>query len=338
MGFFDRFLGSNTITVNNNPTGLTGTNGQAIPVPNIQAQPVTINQNQPGLSTGLVGQNGQPVAVPSFAPAPTRQQLEPTVQIPKPQPIYASVSMYNPYDARQTKANPDGIMASGKKAYAGAVATNDRDIPYGTKVIINGKEYTVEDHMNERFNYVGARSAKPGTDPLAQGRIFDIVNMGDVASSWQFGRQKLEYTLKDYPEKSTALSKDGNWISLDGTLDFGGIESGVAGASEDFNQRSSQGLSINPLKLAAAIPQGLARFGASAALTALGGNNELAIDETASDVEKTIQSFLFSDEPVKDFATRIAEAEQTINTGAFGISGGKASLPLAMVQLLVVKH
>lgn len=104
----------------------------------------------------------------------------------------ASVSSYNPFSANQTHANPDGIMASGKKAYVGAVATNDRDIPLGTKVNIGGKTYVVEDHMNPRFNYGS------GTDPLAKTRMFDLVNL--KGTSKQFGRQDLAYSTSYKPK------------------------------------------------------------------------------------------------------------------------------------------
>lgn len=40
---------------------------------------------------------------------------------------------------------PGTIMASGKQCYVGAVAMNS--VPLGTKVVIDGKEYTVEDRM-----------------------------------------------------------------------------------------------------------------------------------------------------------------------------------------------
>jgi len=47
-------------------------------------------------------------------------------------------------------------MASGKWPYVGAVATSDRSIAFGTKVVIDGKEYVVEDRtalwVNEQFD------------------------------------------------------------------------------------------------------------------------------------------------------------------------------------------
>jgi hypothetical protein len=40
-------------------------------------------------------------------------------------------------------------MASGKRVYEGAVANNCH--PFGTKIKVNGKTYTVEDRMNKRY-------------------------------------------------------------------------------------------------------------------------------------------------------------------------------------------
>lgn len=40
---------------------------------------------------------------------------------------------------------PGSIMASGKEVYVGAVAYND--VPLGTRVVIDGVEYTVEDRV-----------------------------------------------------------------------------------------------------------------------------------------------------------------------------------------------
>ena len=45
--------------------------------------------------------------------------------------------------SRCTAPYNDGIFASGRKVYVGGVAINW--LPFGTKVLIDGKEYTVED-------------------------------------------------------------------------------------------------------------------------------------------------------------------------------------------------
>ena len=48
------------------------------------------------------------------------------------------------YTLQETGFN-DGIMASGKKVYVGAVAVSDRTISLGSKITIDNKQYTVED-------------------------------------------------------------------------------------------------------------------------------------------------------------------------------------------------
>jgi hypothetical protein len=54
--------------------------------------------------------------------------------------------------ARITCYEDKGIMASGKYVYAGAIATSDRTIPFGTKIIYKGKTYMVEDRTNKRIH------------------------------------------------------------------------------------------------------------------------------------------------------------------------------------------
>jgi 3D (Asp-Asp-Asp) domain-containing protein len=44
-----------------------------------------------------------------------------------------------------------GIMASGKRVYDGAIAAS-RSIPFGTKIRIRGKIYTVEDRLSLKYD------------------------------------------------------------------------------------------------------------------------------------------------------------------------------------------
>lgn len=60
----------------------------------------------------------------------------------------ATVTSYSELDSCHY---PNCIMASGKRAYVGAVAC-PRDIPLGTKVTIDGSEYTCEDKTALRYN------------------------------------------------------------------------------------------------------------------------------------------------------------------------------------------
>ncbi len=52
-------------------------------------------------------------------------------------------------DPLQCDDTPD-IMASGKTVYEGAIANNC--LPFGTKVLIDGNYYTVEDRMNSKYS------------------------------------------------------------------------------------------------------------------------------------------------------------------------------------------
>lgn len=218
----------------------------------------------------------------------------------------ASVSSYDPFDEAQTRPGGKGIMASGKKAYDGAVATNDRSIPLGTKVTLGGKEYTVEDHMNSRFNY------KTGTDPLAQQKMFDLVNLN--GTSKQFGRQTLDYSHPTTPSAGPVTSSD--------------ISQTPKSASVGFDQTEGKP-SIDPLGFLKGIGQSIARVGGSAALT-LANTPEMPVDTTAPAWQQNIQKGIFGDKPVESFATRIAKTE--VNAQGAGL--GKASLPLAFAGVL----
>ena len=55
--------------------------------------------------------------------------------------ITAEVTAYSEFDSCHY---PNCVMASGKRAYVGAIAC-PRNIPLGTKVVIDGAEYTCED-------------------------------------------------------------------------------------------------------------------------------------------------------------------------------------------------
>ena len=73
-------------------------------------------------------------------------------------------------------------MANNEYPYVGAVATSDRSIPFGTRVIINGKEYVVKDRtalwvFNER------------------GQVFDIYSEETKQDMLNFGKQKLEVLI-----------------------------------------------------------------------------------------------------------------------------------------------
>ena len=85
------------------------------------------------------------------------------------------------YSSWETCQRTDCIMASGKKAYIGAIAC-PRDLDFGTKVVIKGKEYTCEDRTALRYN----------------GRYDIFMGYGFYAyqEAMQFGKQKLEVIIK----------------------------------------------------------------------------------------------------------------------------------------------
>lgn len=88
----------------------------------------------------------------------------------------AIVSAYNS-EVGQTDDTPF-IMASGRHVYDGAVANNCH--PFGTKLIINDKTYTVWDRMNSRYDC----------------DHYDIW-MESKADALHFGRQTLPVVVVD---------------------------------------------------------------------------------------------------------------------------------------------
>lgn len=67
---------------------------------------------------------------------------------PQFQLVYANVTAYNSIP-NQTDGTPF-ITASGKHVHPGTLAC-PRGIPFGTKVLIDGKPFTCEDRMNPKF-------------------------------------------------------------------------------------------------------------------------------------------------------------------------------------------
>lgn len=95
-------------------------------------------------------------------------------------------TMYNP-SVHQTDDRPHE-MASGRKIYEGAIASGDRNLPFGTKVYIPqlDKTYIVEDRMNKRYD-------------SATTSYFDIPTVtatgSDKKTAKNFGRQKLDFVI-----------------------------------------------------------------------------------------------------------------------------------------------
>lgn len=74
---------------------------------------------------------------------------------------------------------PGTVMASGKEVYVGAIACPIK-YAFGTKITVQGKAYTCEDRMAQRFR---------------GGEYFDIF-MDDQNEALSFGRKKLQYSFE----------------------------------------------------------------------------------------------------------------------------------------------
>ena len=105
---------------------------------------LVVRENQSS-SLYLKAKNGQPDFITFVAPGNFLLPLALTT--PEKARIKAIITAYNPTVA-QCDSTPD-IMASGKKVYEGAIANNC--LPFGTKVEIDNRTYTVEDRMNNRY-------------------------------------------------------------------------------------------------------------------------------------------------------------------------------------------
>lgn len=63
----------------------------------------------------------------------------------------ALIGIFTAYNAEKNQTDSDPTtMASGKKVYNGAIANNC--LPFGTKIKLDGKTYTVDDKMNSRYD------------------------------------------------------------------------------------------------------------------------------------------------------------------------------------------
>jgi len=94
-------------------------------------------------------------------------------------PVLSEITAYNS-ERGQTDSTPF-LTASNKRVYDGVVANNCH--PFGTRVLIEGKEYEVQDRMNSRYT-------KCGKDEMW---YFDI---------WfETKKQALEWGVKKIPVK-----------------------------------------------------------------------------------------------------------------------------------------
>ena len=79
--------------------------------------------------------------IPGTIHAPAASNVELVVKKPEAIKVRVEVTAYSVGDG----LTPSDTMANGEKVHEGAVAYND--VPLGTKVVIDGKTYTVKDRM-----------------------------------------------------------------------------------------------------------------------------------------------------------------------------------------------
>ena len=92
-------------------------------------------------------------------------------------PATGSTGIFSAYSADVNQTDSDPLtMASGKKIYDGAIACPIK-YEFGTKIIVEGKEYICEDRMNSRYR---------------DKEYFDIL-MSSYDEAIQFGRKELEF-------------------------------------------------------------------------------------------------------------------------------------------------
>ena len=91
------------------------------------------------------------------------------------QPRYREVTVYVTAYSQGDQCDTGDTMANGEKVHEGAVAYNG--VPFGTKVIIDGREYTVKDRV--------------GRDDTVD------IYMNSVSRSLQWGRQRMTVRVEE---------------------------------------------------------------------------------------------------------------------------------------------
>lgn len=127
-------------------------------IPEVVVSDQTVSAAGDGMDAGSVGTAVSPADAPSAPSAGPVEEVKAPVAPVKPavpkaappaprktEPVEVSGEVLRG-KARITKYGWTGHkMANGEYPYEGAVATSDRTIPFGSKVIINGVEYVVKD-------------------------------------------------------------------------------------------------------------------------------------------------------------------------------------------------
>ena len=116
---------------------------------------------------------------------------EPITTHPEPVKITVTATAYTPRP-EETDSTP-WLTAAGTRTREGVIASND--LPFGTKVKIDGKIYTVEDRMNRKYtNAVPARIDIVFLS-LEKARKFgkrtieiEVLNTGDEAHGVRIGK------------------------------------------------------------------------------------------------------------------------------------------------------
>ncbi len=94
----------------------------------------------------------------ALLPTPEYEKAQSAISATGASPAQAQeLPVHTTLTARVTQYGPTGhLTASGKVPYVGSVASSDRTIPFGTRVWIMGKVYTIEDRtakwVHEKFS------------------------------------------------------------------------------------------------------------------------------------------------------------------------------------------
>jgi 3D (Asp-Asp-Asp) domain-containing protein len=127
--------------------------------------------------------------------------VDSTLKIDSPIPVRTVVNQVmkeSPQTFRVTNYVKTGNpMSNGDYPYVGAVATSDRNIPLGTMVKIDGKEYVVADRTEKDLNLKLDKNNKP------LGHTFDIFTDGTRQDALNYGAQQkpVEFTGNILPNR-----------------------------------------------------------------------------------------------------------------------------------------
>ena len=108
-------------------------------------------------------------------------------------PDYTLVSLgekvITAYSSCPTETDSTPFITASQKQVGDGIIACPRDIPFGSKVVVNGKTYICEDRMSERYD------CSPGLEKTCIEERFDIW-FPDKISAINFGKKTLIVYLK----------------------------------------------------------------------------------------------------------------------------------------------